>query len=370
MDPQDNKDIDPPLPDDNTDLVEIEKDIDESQEDIHAIESVYAFGLSYSAHPMDPCLNFYGVKTGYLATSAMALYGMEALSEDTVQMAQEGLVDTLKSKIGGWISKIGPTLVNTGKVIWNFVTRQINKITSMVGEGFTKVKSTVRAHPFATVLTTVTACLGLGAVVPTMMRSIPGIMGTVGRLGAGAAAEAPNAATTAASVGGRLNGMVSRIKWPWGKLSIKTKGTNIGLDVADKVDMAAKSSKSSAVLGWTKDSMIAIKDKLMGVKAFAPNLTKMAQDQFTKEVTDVKSLWSNKKYLHLVGSLGLKAMVYIPFLKLGWEVIKAAFNLIKEILWGTFRIVAHTFAALTGQSADDDIEVSKKVTQDAGASNG
>ena len=68
---------------------------------------------------------------------------------------------------------------------------------------------------------------------------------------------------------------------------------------------------------------------------------------------EISTLWKNKQHLKFAGNIGWKAFLYVPFITLGWQIIKAVFGLIKAVIWGTFSLVTHTFKALFGSSSSD-----------------
>ena len=350
-------DIPPQVPDDLIDLNEAEKKIVDAQESLEAMSQEYYYADLLEKNPQDKGLLSYGMLKGYLrTTTAMETFSIEAAVDaagTVVKDATDGLFAALKEKLGGWISKIGPTLSATGKAITEFITKQWDKVAGLVTRIGGSIKTTVVAHPFATLLGTVGACVGLGAVAPALMRFAPGVLAAGGRVQVASAAESATVASREAStVAGRMNTIVSKLASPFKKFSFKATEGNISLQAVAGSTPVKAVSGDAAKLGWTKQSIAALMGKLGQVKEFAPKLSKMAADLYHAEVSEISALWKSKRHLKLAGSLGWKSFLYLPFIKLGWEIIKAVFHLIKTVIWGTFSMVTKTFKALTGQGSD------------------
>lgn len=377
-------DIEPPLPEDNKDLQEIENEITTVEQEAVGLEQFVQFTESYLANGDDVALTAFGIKMGYLNGTAMQVYGLESINPESITYAQESLMTAVKDKVGKWIANIGPTLLATGKAIWGFVSRQISKITQLAGNAAKGIKNTVKAHPFATVAATVATCVGLGAIAPAMLRSAPALMGTVGRMGmseagttaakAATGAAAKTAAKTAASAAAKtatktgsiaaqaagtaskLNTIVSAIKWPFGAFKVVMNGAGTGFKLVKTAAKAVVPTRAAAsALGWTSSAVTGLVGKLIGgLRTVIPNLTDLAVKQYQSEVALIKSHWAGGNYFKLAGNIGMNAMAIMPFFGIIWSVIKALFALVKEIVWGTCRIVIHTLQAITGHGDSDN----------------
>ena len=348
-----DKDIPPPLPENTVDLDTAQKEVENQGASIEAIVSEANFLSAYMDYGHDLGLNAIGLKQGYLTNTAMAMYGLEALNDESVTFATEAVTGAIAGKLASWSAKALSTLKATGEAILGFITRRWTNLKNLALRVKDGGKKVIKSYPFTIALTAVTACLGLGAAAPALLRTVPGILSGVGRAtsAAVAAERTVTASTEAAKAAGIMNRIISGLKWPFAKLSVAVKGRSIKL-VTEDLPVKEVSGEASS-MGWTRQAISGLMGRLSGVTQFAPKLSAMAKDTVSKDIADVTAHFKSGHAVKGVGVGLLKAgLVYLPFLSAAWGVVTAVFKLIKTIIWGTFTLLTSTFSKLTGHGSE------------------
>ena len=321
---------------------------------------------SYGVHP-----STIGVlqATGLLNGTALESIGLESFTvskpgDAEANLALEALGEKIKEKSAAWAAKIVSVVKGGTEKLLGMLKAVWNKVTAGAKAAAGGIKSTVSAHPYATVAGAVAAIVAVAGVVAFATDKFPA---------KGGKPEAFKKFTE--SLGDRLG----KIKWPLGKVehSVSDDGMKLLVNYTPSSSTALMVVDQPAEkLGWTKAGVTALTGQLnrawtsisgalgkfatkatsfaTGVKEFAKdsgkawNSVALATDaagraHMQSELESGKSI--GRAY---AGVLGGAVLFYAQITAISLIIYK----LCKWVVKGALNLVAKTFRAIAGKSAE------------------
>lgn len=361
-----NQDIPSQKDPDNKTIDEVDKEIDASTEDLDRQMRRAVFFEVLSERRNSAALISLGVKEGYLTSSSLCMEAADGQVEPAKQAANPEDTEADEEKAAGgikeWIAKAFSTLTKTMVVLKSKIFHSSQDIQQMAPKASMQVtedstgkdekKSFIKAHPYVTVAACVAAAAAVMAIIPMFTAAIPVAM-----------TEEAAAASAAASTGtiSRLIAAVKNIKWPFGNFSLSYVGKHFKLSYTATKNFVTSLRKAPIKtvkeLGWTKSAVGFVTNQAKKFSSAFPRLSEMMASQYRSEVDMVKRAISTpgffKKPIKIAGAV-FRLSTYLPFVAMGWSIVKCVFSLIKEVVFGTYRIIKHTFNAITGRNKTPD----------------
>lgn len=348
VEPKDTTVFDPDgdLQDSLDELGTLEKSLEKS---VIAAEALDTYGARQDVLFL---LSRTGLSSGVLSSSIEAFGSNEAYLcalEDVQAQADH----TAKTWVGKAISLLGAFVKKIGLKLKELTDRVAHR----VKESGTKLKTTVKAHPYAT-----------AAAV------LAGLITTGGAISVARGALSANTLSTAAGVeqaGNRIAAAFSRIKFPFGKLDVLNKGGKI-VETVKEIDPTAKVSAGSG--GWTMSTLKLFSDGLSkgassiydALKSFGSTLINMLSSAWKTATPHLKKgagqidthVAGAIQYGHDVAANHKNFIVRMGAGMLVFSFTKGLIGLvIKSINWvinGVTKFVKGTVNVICGPETDDE----------------
>lgn len=296
-----------------------------------------------------------------LLTSVSSI-ALESLNDDDTPVAIESLIDDVKTKLSKWSAKVVSFVTSTkDKFIDMFdslmdkLKGSTNKAVSHFSENKDNAKKYVKAHPYKTIavgLLAAAAALAVGAFVfkafPMFSQAvkIPKFIQTVGT-------------------------MISKIKYPFGKIAVAYSNGGTKMKVAIAAGGAAATMGTIGGLGWTKDKITEIyrdysKTQInadtitKGSLEITKNIVKGTGTAVAKTVQGGASSFSQgyhfgtetKEPVRVLN--GTVAMSFTAFSVIVASAMYAVWKLISGVVIGALKVTCVTIHALSNPKDSDD----------------
>lgn len=349
-----NADIPPQKDKDEKTLPEIDKELDSLESQLNQLVSLSAYTDTINHIGMTPAIKDLGLRLHYLSSTVASV---ETFSDDQVCAVVENLAADAMEKMKEWCADALATLNKTTNAVkvklgYNIHTVDDTSLQAQarLTENSTTLTDKIKAHPYATVALCLAAVAAVAALVPVFAGAIPAAAAVGGE---GATAAVTNGATFSRLIAG-----VKAIKWPFGTFDLTTAGSHISLKytATKKFMTALRTAPVGTIkdLGWTQATVKTVTTQVNKLATTFPRLSNMVVTQYRKELDyATKNLTTPGFFKKIKGAakVGFRASVYLPFVTMGWSIIKAVFTLIKEVVFGTVRIIKHAVTAIAGRGA-------------------
>lgn len=338
---------------DEKSLTDIDTEVDALESQFQKMSSLTTYTDIVSQTGLTPALTDLGLRMQYFSSTAISL---ESVSQETLYAVTEGLIADATNKMKDWCARALSTLsktMNAVKVKLGYNVHAVDDTSlqaqARLAENSSTLTDKIKAHPYATVAICLTAVASVAALIPLFASAIPA---------AAAGGEGAAAAASGGAAFSRLIAGVKAIKWPFGSFNLTAVGTHVSLkyEAAKNFMTALRTAPVGTIkdLGWTQSAIKTVTAQANKIATTFPRLSGMVVNQYKKELAYVtKNLTTPGFFKKIKGAakVGFRASVYFPFITLGWSVVKAVFALIKEVVFGTVRIIKHAVTAIAGRGA-------------------